>query len=190
MSIRNLQYLFAPKSVVLIGASDRPHSVGATVLANLIGGRSPEELRERLMLVNPRLQELMGLPVYPDVASLPRVPDVAVIATPPSTVPALVAALAARGVRGAIVLTAGMDADHGNGRTLRQAMLDAARPAVFRILGPNCVGALVPSVNLNASFAHRSALPGKIAFVSQSGALVTAVLDWAHARGIGFSHVV
>ncbi len=190
MSIRNLQYLFAPKSVVLIGASDRPHSVGATVLANLIGGRSVAELRERLMLVNPRLQELMGLPVYPDVASLPQVPDLAVIATPPSTVPALVAALVARGVRAAIVLTAGMDGDSGDGRSFRQAMLDAARPAVFRILGPNCVGALVPSVNLNASFAHRSALPGKIAFVSQSGALVTAVLDWAHARGIGFSHVV
>ncbi len=190
MSIRNLQYLFAPKSVVLIGASDRAHSVGATVLANLIGGRSVAELRERLMLVNPRLQELMGLPVYPDVASLPQVPDLAVIATPPSTVPALVAALVARGVRAAIVLTAGMDGDSGDGRSFRQAMLDAARPAVFRILGPNCVGALVPSVNLNASFAHRSALPGKIAFVSQSGALVTAVLDWAHARGIGFSHVV
>ncbi len=190
MSIRNLQYLFAPKSVVLIGASDRPHSVGATVLANLIDGRDFDELREHLMLVNPRLQQLMGLPVYPDIASLPQVPDMAVIATPPATVPGLVEALVARGARAAIVLTAGMDADHGDGRTHRQAMLDAARPAVFRILGPNCVGILVPGVRLNASFAHTTALPGKIAFVSQSGALVTAVLDWAHARGIGFSHFV
>ena len=190
MSIRNLQYLFAPKSVVLIGASDRPHSVGATVLANLIGGRSADDLHDRLMLVNPRLQQLMGLPVYPDVASLPGEPDLAVIATPPATVPGLIEALVARGVRAAIVLTAGMDGDHGDGRTLRQAMLDAARPAVFRILGPNCVGTLVPGAQLNASFAHTAALPGKIAFVSQSGALVTAVLDWAHARGIGFSHFV
>lgn len=190
MSIRNLQYLFAPKSVVLIGASDRPHSVGATVLANLIGGRSSDELREQLMLVNPRLKVLMGLPVYPDVASLPRAPDVAVIATPPATVPALIEALVARGAHAAIVLTAGMDGPNGDGRTQRQAMLDAARPAVFRILGPNCVGTLVPGANLNASFAHTTALPGKIAFVSQSGALVTSVLDWAHARGIGFSHFV
>ncbi len=190
MSLRNLQYLFSPKSVVLIGASDRPHSVGATVLANLIGGRDIDELREQLMLVNPRLHTLMGLPVYPDVASLPRVPDMAVIATPPATVPALIEALVARGARAAIVLTAGMDGDNGDGRSYRQAMLDAARPAVFRILGPNCVGTLVPAVHLNASFAHTAALPGKIAFVSQSGALVTAVLDWAHARGIGFSHFV
>lgn len=190
MSIRNLQYLFSPKSVVLIGASDRPHSVGATVLANLIDGREMDELREHLMLVNPRLQQLMGLPVYPDIASLPRVPDMAVIATPPATVPGLIEALVARGARSAIVLTAGMDADHGDGRTHRQAMLDAARPAVFRILGPNCVGTLVPGANLNASFAHTTALPGKIAFVSQSGALVTSVLDWAHSRGIGFSHCV
>lgn len=190
MSLRNLQYLFSPKSVVLIGASDRPHSVGATVLANLIGGRDIDELREQLMLVNPRLQTLMGLPVYPDVASLPRVPDMAVIATPPATVPALIEALVARGARAAIVLTAGMDGDNGDGRSYRQAMLDAARPTVFRILGPNCVGTLVPAAHLNASFAHTAALSGKIAFVSQSGALVTAVLDWAHARGIGFSHFV
>ncbi len=190
MSIRNLQYLFAPKSVALIGASDRPHSVGATVLANLIDSRGADELSEQLMLVNPRVQQLMGLPVYPDVASLPRAPDMAVVATPPATVPSVIEALVARGARAAIVLTAGMDSDNGDGRTFRQAMLDAARPAVFRILGPNCVGTLVPGVNLNASFAHTKALPGKLAFVSQSGALVTAVLDWAHARGIGFSHFV
>ncbi len=190
MSTRNLQYLFSPKSVVLIGASDRPHSVGATVLANLIGDRAIDGLRDNLMLVNPRLKALMGLPVYPDVASLPHVPDMAVIATPPATVPSLIEALVARGARAAIVLTAGMDGDNGDGRTYRQAMLDAARPSVFRILGPNCVGTLVPSIHMNASFAHTAALPGKIAFVSQSGALVTAVLDWAHARGIGFSHFV
>lgn len=190
MSIRNLHHLFAPHSVVLIGASDRPHSVGATVLANLMAGRSPEELEGKLMLVNPRHHSLMGLRVWPDVAGLPQVPELAVIATPPATVPGLIEALVAKGTRAAIVLTAGMDADHGDGRSHRQAMLLAARPAVFRILGPNCVGALVPGVGLNASFAHTSALPGKIAFVSQSGALVTAVLDWARARGIGFSHFV
>ncbi len=190
MSIRNLQHLFSPKSVVLIGASDRPHSVGATVLANLMAGRAADELDGKLMLVNPRHRHLQGLPVYPDVASLPQTPDLAVIATPPATVPGLVESLVAKGTRAAIVLTAGMDGDHGDGRTHRQAMLLAARPSVFRILGPNCVGALVPGARLNASFAHTSARPGKLAFVSQSGALVTAVLDWAHSRGIGFSHFV
>ncbi len=190
MSIRNLHHLFSPKSVVLIGASDRPHSVGATVLANLVAGRSTDELEGKLMLVNPRHRRLSGLAVYPDVASLPQVPEMAVIATPPSTVPELVEALVAKGTRAAIVLTAGMDGDHGDGRTHRQAMLLAARPSVFRILGPNCVGALIPGAGLNASFAHTSARPGKLAFVSQSGALVTGVLDWAHSRGIGFSHFV
>lgn len=190
MSIRNLQHLFAPASIALIGASNRPHSVGATVLANLVAGRGADELEGKLMLVNPHHQTLMGLSVFPDVGSLPHTPDLAVIATPPASVPGLVEALVARGTRAAIVLTANMDGDHGDGGSHRQAMLRAARPAVFRILGPNCVGALVPGAGLNASFAHTAALPGKLAFVSQSGALVTAVLDWAHSRGIGFSHFV
>ena len=190
MSIRNLHDLFAPKSVVLIGASDRPHSVGATVLRNLIGGRSGAELAGRVMAINPHHSALMGLPVYPDIDSLPVVPQLAVIATPPATVPGLIAGLAAKGTRAAIVLTAGMSADRGDGKSYRQAMLEAARPHLLRLLGPNCVGLLVPGVDLNASFAPSAALPGKIAFVSQSGALVTAVLDWANSRGIGFSHFI
>jgi acetyltransferase len=190
MSIRNLQHLFAPQSVVLIGASDRPHTVGATVLANLMNGRSATDIGTSLTLVNPHHQLLMGLPVYPDVSSLPLTPELAVIATPPQSVPGLIESLVSKGTRAAVVLTAGMDADHGDGYTHRQAMLLAARPSVFRILGPNSVGTLVPGAHLNASFAHTTALAGKIAFVSQSGALVTAVLDWARERGIGFSHFV
>ena len=189
MSIRNLQYLFAPRSVVLIGASDRPHSVGATVLANLLAGRSGDDAGA-VMAVNPRYQELLGLRVHPDVASLPVIPELAIIATPPQTVPALITQLAEKGTRAAVVLSAGMDDDHGDGRNHRQAMLDAARPSVLRILGPNCVGIISPRSHLNASFAHTDALPGKIAFVSQSGALLTAMLDWARSRGIGFSHCV
>ncbi len=190
MSIRNLQYLFTPKSVVLIGASDRLHSVGATVLANLLAGRADEDLSNKVFAVNPRYRELLGLTVYPDIASLPLAPELAIIATPPQTVPALIAQLAEKGTRAAIVLSAGMQADHGDGRSHRQAMLDAARPSVLRILGPNCVGLISPRSRLNASFAHTDALPGKIAFVSQSGALLTAMLDWARSRGIGFSYCV
>ncbi len=189
MSTRHLSYLFAPKSVVLIGASSRAHSVGATVLSNLLSSRAGCESGS-LMAINPNYTQLQGIPVYPDVASLPRVPDLAVIATPPSTVPGLVAELGARGTRAAVVLSAGMNADHGDGRSHRQAMLDAARPFVLRILGPNCVGLISPHAHLNASFAHTNALPGKIAFVSQSGALLTAMLDWARSNSIGFSHCI
>ena len=189
MSTRNLSYLFTPKSVVLIGASSQPHSVGATRLSNLLiscAGWEPG----RLMAVNSHYTQLQGLPVYPDVASLPRVPDIAVIATPPTTVPALVSELGAKGTRAAVVLSAGMGDDHGDGRSHRQAMLDAARPFVLRILGPNCVGLISPHAQVNASFAHTDAFPGKIAFISQSGALLTAMLDWARSNSIGFSHCI
>ena len=179
MTIRNLDFLFAPRSVAVIGASERPASVGGTVWRNVraaFGGpRWP---------VNPKHASLSGEPCYPEVSALPEAPELAVICTPAATVPALVAALGARGTRAAIVLTAGLDA-----RT-RQAMLDAARPHLLRILGPNCLGLLAPHAGLNASFSHIAAQPGTLAFVSQSGALATAMLDWAAGRGIGFSQVV
>ena len=187
MSIRNLEHLLRPQSVAVIGASDTPRSVGATVLHNLVEGK----FAGAIMPVNPRHRELAGIKVYPTVASLPAVPDLAVICTPPATVPGLIGELGERGTRAAIVITAGLGRDKDSqGRTLKEAMLAAAKPHLLRILGPNCVGLLVPALRLNASFAHTSALPGKIAFVSQSGALVTAVLDWAKSRGIGFSKFI
>jgi acetyltransferase len=114
-----------------------------------------------------------------------------VIATPAPAVPALIGELGARGTRAAIVLSAGLSAQRdAGGRTLQQAMLDAARPHLLRVLGPNCVGVLLPGIGLNASFAHTSAAAGQLAFVSQSGGMTTAVLDWAKSRGIGFSHFI
>jgi acetyltransferase len=126
------------------------------------------------------------------VAALPEVPELAVICTPAATVPSIVAQLGAHGTKAAIILSAGLGAVEkgGAGRTLKQAALDAARPHLLRILGPNCVGLLVPGIGLNASFAHTDALPGRTAFVSQSGALVTGVMDWAKSRGIGFSRFI
>jgi acetyltransferase len=187
MSVRNLQYLFDPHSVAVIGASDRPHSVGATVLRNMLDGG----FRGPVYPVNPKHRLLRGRQVYHDVHSLPAVPELAVICTPAATVPELIRDLGERGTRAAIILSAGMDARaHENGPTLRQAALDAARPYLLRILGPNCIGLIVPALGLNASFAHTNALPGRTAFVSQSGALVTGVLDWARARGIGFSRFI
>jgi acetyltransferase len=187
MSIRNLNYLFAPRSVAVIGASDKEHSVGATVLRNLIEGG----FEGAIYPVNPKHTMLAGRTTYPSVAMLGTAPDLAVICTPPATVPGIIAQLGAAGTRAAIVLTAGLGALHdASGRTLKQAVLDEARPYLLRLLGPNCVGLLVPGIGLNASFAHTGALPGKIAFVSQSGALVTGVLDWARSRGIGFSKFI
>jgi acetyltransferase len=187
MSVRNLQQLFAPKSVALIGASERPGSVGATVLRNLAGAG----FKGAIYPVNPKYRELAGLECYAGVADLPRAPDLALICTPPATIPAIIRQLGERGCRAAIILTAGLGSLHDiQGRTLQQAALDAAHPYILRLLGPNCVGLLVPGLGLNASFAHTDALPGRIAFVSQSGALVTGVLDWAKSRGIGFSRFI
>jgi acetyltransferase len=186
MSIRNLDSLLDPASVVVIGASDRPASVGATVWRNLRGG-----FQRPLYAVNSRLAQagaaLDGVPVLARVDQLPRgsqAPELAVICTPPATVAPLVAQLAEQGTRAVVVLTAGLTPDD------KRALLDAARPQLLRVLGPNCIGALVPHIGLNASFSHINALPGELAFVSQSGALVTAMLDWARARGIGFSNFV
>lgn len=187
MSVRNLQLLFAPKSVVLIGASERPGSMGTTLLDNLLGGG----YQGKLYAVNPKYRQVGDLPCHDSVADLPEVPELAVICTPPATVPQLVRQLGERGTRAAVVLSSGMaGARDARGRSLRQAALDAAHPYLLRLLGPDSAGLLVPGLGLNASVAHSGALPGRIAFVSQSGSLMTGVLDWARTRGIGFSHFV
>lgn len=154
--------------------------MGATVWRNLRAGR----FAGPVWAVNTKHSSLDGEPVFSKPAKLPGAPDLAVICTPPQTVAQLVGELGALGTRAVIVMTAGLNAEQ------KQAMLDAARPTLLRILGPNCLGLLVPHLGLNASFAHVEALPGEVAFVSQSGALVTAVLDWATSRHIGFSHMV
>jgi len=187
MTIRNLDRMFRPASVAVIGASTRPGSIGGIVMRNVIAGG----FAGQVLPVNPRHAEIAGHPCYASVADLPIAPDMAVICTPPATVPGLVRDLGARGTRAAVVITAGLGGIMGEGgKSLETLMLEAARPNLFRIMGPNCVGVLVPGIKLNASFAHLPAAPGRIAFVSQSGALCTAVLDWAHSRSIGFSHFV
>ncbi len=187
MSIRNLQHMFCPASVAVIGASTRPLSVGATVMKNLLAGGFDGPI----MPVNPKYDSVCGVLAYPTVASLPLSPELAVICTPPRTVPGLVAELGQRGTKAVVVLTAGLDAaSEEDGKSLQQCMLDSARPHTLRILGPNCVGLIIPGLGLNASFAPGSVKAGRIAFVSQSGALATAVLDWARAKDIGFSHFV
>jgi acetyltransferase len=185
MTIRNLDSLLRPRSVAVIGASPRPDSVGGVVLRNIRAGG----FRGPVMPVNPKYQAIDDLPVYPDVGSLPEAPDLAVIATPATTVPGLIATLGDRGTKAAIVISAGFGASE-EGRRRTQHMLDGARPHLLRVLGPNCVGLIAPHHALNASFAHLSPPAGNIAFLVQSGAIVTSVIDWAAARRVGFSHLV
>ena len=187
MTIRNLVHLFKPKSVAVIGASNRQPSIGAKVIENLLTGG----FQGVILPVNPKQKNIASVHAYASVTELPETPELAVICTPPQTIPQLISELGARGTKAAIVITAGLSqVKDEHGRSIKEAMLEAAKPHLLRILGPNCVGLLVPGIGLNASFSHTSALPGNLAFVSQSGALTTVVLDWAKSKDIGFSHFI
>src|SRR3569832_1193972 len=187
MSIWHLDKLLHPASIAVIGVSERAQSIGAIVLRNLRAGGLAGPARP----VNPARDVIAGERAWPDVASLPQAPDLAVICSPPATVPKIAAQLGEKGTRAAIVISAGLkETPPGEDATLQQQMLDAARPHLLRVLGPNCLGLLVPGLGINARFAPAPALPGKIAFVMQSGALATAMLDWANGRGIGCSHFI
>lgn len=180
MTQRHLDRLLSPQSVAVFGASDKPARVGTTVWRNLAAGG----FKGGIAPVNPRLKVLDGRPCFASVAALPFTPDLAVLCTPPDTVAPLVAELGQRGTRAVVIVTAGLTPAH------KQAALDAARPHRLRLLGPNCIGLLSPHLGLNASFTQANALAGELALVSQSGALLTALLDWANGEGIGFSHLI
>ncbi len=180
MSIRNLDFLLTPSSVAVLGASTRPDSVGATVWCKLHGSG----FKGPVYAVNPKHDTLDGEKVYANVQALPTVPDLALICTPAATVPGLIAQLGALGTRAAVVFTPGLDAAQ------KQAMRDAARPYLLRLLGPDSIGLLAPHLGLNASTTPGRALPGELAFVTPSGGLMSAMLDWAQSHGIGFSYLV
>ncbi|RLA50994.1 MAG: GNAT family N-acetyltransferase [Gammaproteobacteria bacterium] len=187
MTIRNLEALFQPDSIVLIGASEEPESIGAVLTQNLLNAG----FDGHIMLVNPKHKNIFGMVCYADVNDLPQTPDLAIIATPPKIIPSLVNTLGQMGTRGAVVITAGFaEATDPQGKQRQQQILDAAKPYLLRLIGPNCLGILVPGIGVNASFSHINAIPGKLAFVTQSGAIVTSMLDWAHRQGVGFSHIV
>ena len=181
MTIRNLDKLFAAKSVALIGASDKEGSVGKTVAKNLLSGG----FTGTVWFVNPKHETVLDQTCYSSIAGLPEAPDLAILATPAKAVPGLISELGKKGTRAAVVISAGMR-EHG----LQQAMLEAAKPYCFRIVGPNCIGVLMPKTGLNASFAQAMPQKGNLAFISQSGALLDATLDWANGRNIGFSTMI
>lgn len=187
MSIRNLDRIFKPRGVAVVGASEREGTVGFTLLRNLLEAGFPGAVHP----VNPKHASVQGLPSVADVTQLSTVPDLAVVCTPARTVPEVVAQCGRVGVRGVIIVSAGFREAGGEGQALEQQVLDAARPYEgLRLVGPNCLGSIVPGARLNASFAASMPDPGHVAFISQSGALCTSVLDWAIEERIGFSYFV
>ncbi|HLE19976.1 MAG TPA: CoA-binding protein, partial [Vicinamibacteria bacterium] len=187
MSIRNLNRIFKPGSVAVVGASATPSTVGFTVLHNLLhSGFSGE-----VFAVNPHHASTQGIRAYPAVSALPRAPDLAVVCTPAATVPTIIEECGKANILGLIIISAGFREVGPKGKTLEETVREtASRFDGMRILGPNCLGIIVPGLGLNASFAADTPQGGSIAFLSQSGALCTAVLDWALVEDIGFSHFV
>ena len=174
--------MLAPKSVVLIGASEKPGSVGRALMENL------QSFGGRVFVVNPNHASVLGHRSFPSIRSLPEPVDLAVIATPAATVPGTVAECAAAGIKGAIIISAGFKECGPAGAELEKQVL--AQRGQMRIIGPNCVGVMLPHIGLNATFAKPLALPGNIGFISQSGALCTAILDWSRSIQLGFSAFV
>src|SRR3954469_25739881 len=176
MSTYRLYGLWSPRSLGVVGASPREHSVGRKILKNLraAGFEGP------IHLVNPKYAEIEGIAATKDVSALPAT-DLLVIASPAPTVPSIVAAAAAKGIGAAIIITAGLG--HGPG-SLAAACEAAARPHGMRLLGPNCLGLQMPRIKLDASFAAHMSRPGDIALISQSGAIAAGLIEWSAQRSV------
>lgn len=181
---RSLESLFNPATIAVIGATPKSGSVGRAVMENLF------EFGGRVFAVNPKYTDVLKQPCHARIADVPAPVDLAVIVTPAPAVPALVEECARAGVKSAIVISAGFKEAGPAGAELECRVLETARAAGLRIIGPNCLGLMAPHVKLNATFANTLARPGKVAFISQSGALGTAVLDWSIRENVGFSAFV
>lgn len=187
MAIKKLDSIFKPKRIALIGVSNNPDSVGGITLRNLVGGG----YNGVVYPVNPKREAVFGIPCYPDVKSLPKTPDLAVIMTAAKWVPQLVRDCGEAGINGLIIMSAGFKESGEEGKILEQQVkAEKARFPEMRIIGPNCLGILVPGLSMNVSFAAGMPKKGHVAFISQSGALCTSVLDWAYESNIGFSNFV
>ncbi len=181
-----LDVIFRPETVAVIGATDKAGSVGRTVMRNLIGN----PFGGAVFPVNPNRSNVLGIKAYPNVSEIPERVDLAVIVSPAPTVPGIIRECAEAGVEGAIVISAGFKEAGEEGAELERQVLEEARRGRIRVVGPNCLGVMSPVSGLNATFAGSMALPGNVAFLSQSGALCTAILDWSKKENVGFSHFV
>jgi acetyltransferase len=182
----NLDKIFNPKSVAIIGASDEEGSVGYAIVKNF----TKLGYAGKVYFVNIRKPEILGVKTYPAVGEIPEPVDLAMIATPAKTVPDVVEQCGKAGVKGAIIVSAGFKETGAEGKALEDKILEIKKKYGIRIIGPNCIGVIRPKINLNATFVDKMPKPGKIAFLSQSGALGSAILDWAIHENIGFSNFV
>ncbi|MCP4416157.1 MAG: bifunctional acetate--CoA ligase family protein/GNAT family N-acetyltransferase [Chloroflexi bacterium] len=181
-----LDVIFSPKSVALIGATEREGSVGRTILWNLM----TNSFGGTIFPVSLKRSSVMGIKAYPSVAEIPEAVDLAIVVTPAHTVPGVIRECVESGVRGAIVISAGFKERGPEGMKLEEEILAEARRGNMRIIGPNCLGVMSPSTGLNATFASRMARPGSVGFISQSGALLASILDWSFRENVGFSSFV
>ena len=181
-----LDHLLTPRSIAVIGASERPDTVGTVVFRNLMEGGFNGELYP----INPKHQEVQNKKSFKQIGDISQKIDLVVIATPANTVPDIVRQCGEAGVHAAVVLSAGFSETGDNGKKLQEELINHAQHYGIRIVGPNCLGIMRPHLGLNATFSHNIARSGQLALVSQSGALCTAMLDWAQDHDIGFSTMV
>ena len=181
-----LEVMFKPKSVAVVGATERAGSVARTILWNLIS----TSFGGTIFPVNPKYNSILGIKAYPNIAAIPDPVDLAVIVTPAKTVPGIIEECVNAGVSAAIIISAGFKETGPEGAALEQQILKIARRGRMRIIGPNCLGVMNPITGLNATFASTMARPGSVGFISQSGALLTAILDWSFRENVGFSAFV
>jgi len=181
-----LKPLFAPQSVAIFGASDRTDAIGNIVFQNML----QSGFRGALYPINPKHKKIQGRKAYASIQQIQQDVDLAIIATPAATVPDIIEQCGKHGVKAAVIISAGFGEAGAAGVTLEQAALANAKRYHIRLIGPNCLGVMRPDIGLNATFNHGNANVGNLAFISQSGALCTAILDWAKTNGIGFSSVV
>ena len=186
MTAKRIEAVLRPASVAVVGASDKPGSIGAVLCRNLREGG----FRGPVFYVNPRHVTIGGVPAFPDVRSLPQAVDVVIIATPPHTLPTVLEHCGERGVRGAIIVSAGFREGGDEGAACERSMLQVARRYGLRLLGPNSFGLIRTDSGLNAACGGALPNPGRLALVSQSSALCAATLDWARTRHVGFSTVI
>ncbi len=186
MGVEKLDRLFSPRRIAVVGASDREDSLGAKLLRNLVG----VGYKGAVYPVNPFRPTVQGIAAYPTIERIPRQIDLAIVATPAHTVPQIVEECGRAGVSSIIIISAGFKEAGDEGEAFEKHIVNLKNRYDMRIVGPNCLGVMRPSVKLNATFANKTANPGKIAFISQSAALCASVLDWASEAHVGFSAVV
>ena len=181
-----LESLFLPRTIAVIGATERPGTVGRSVTANLIQSNFPK----KIFVVSPKHEQVLGIRTHRHIRDIPDAIDLALVMTPAQTVPQIIGECVDAGVKSAVVISAGFREQGPGGAALEEQIKTHLRRGPLRLLGPNCMGFMNPTIDLNATFAKTISRKGSVAFLSQSGALQTAILDWSEKEHVGFSAIV